>query len=162
MKKQTNAPLASSSLLIADPKAARQFGALGSVLLWRKALPGELRRALLCVPDVCDSPACLGVHIWLGEVDERMMSVSKTPTGLAFVRDSVRFEDDVRIPTAQARFTYDARDGSLIEHDGSAPPDLLEWFKASADADVLTHIKTPLLQREMAAGRYSALQTSLG
>jgi hypothetical protein len=140
---------------VSDPRAARQFGAFGSLLIWRDAAGGGAgpRRGLLCVPDVCTNPTCFAVHIWLGEVDATMASVSKSGTAFEFVLDADRSGDGARMPLSDAFANYDTEAGTLAPTEGHEKSPLVKWLLASADADVLTHLRTPLMQRELAAGR---------
>jgi len=132
--------------------ATRQFGAHGAVLLWRVASDGGPRRGLLCMPNACAQSDCFAIHVWLGEVDSMMLSVSHKGNALEFVRDAGG-EKPARVPGSEAFASYDTEKGSVVAAEGSEKSALVEWLIASADADVLTHLRTPLMQREMAAGR---------
>ena len=144
---------ARSALVISDPRAARQFGSQGTVLLWRDAVGDAPRRGLLCVPKTCSHDDCFAVHVWLGEVDDTVSSVSLDGDAFSFVVDADRAHAQARMPISDAHAAYDTKGGTIIAAEGWEKSPLLAWLKASADADVLTHLRTPLMQRELAAGR---------
>jgi hypothetical protein len=144
---------AHSALLVCDPRASRQFGAGGAVLLWRDAGDSGRRRGLLCVPSACSHADCFAVHVWLGEVHSALSSVSKSGRAFQFVLDADHVETEARLPVSEAFAAYDTDGGGVVAAEGSEKSPLIDWLVRGADDDVLTHLRTPLMQRELAAGR---------
>jgi hypothetical protein len=62
-------------------------------------------------------------------------------------------ESHHRIPISEAFASYDPDGGDVRAAEGSEKSPLIEWLTASSDPDVLTHLRTPLFQRGLAAGR---------
>jgi len=144
---------ARAALVIADPKAARQFGAHGAVVLWRE-LAGGGRHGLLCVPDACDNPHCESIHLWLLELDERVISVARNKRGAVALSSRPGAPDrPARPPAPEAYASYQPSTGEVSASDKHQGSPLFAWLKASADADVLAHLRVPLNERELAAGR---------